>query len=268
MSYHHYYQDSGLFHGSSAAWMHTQLDVLLVGAAPDSLQQLWQSVEAELFRIQSLLNRFDSESPVALLNREAAHYPVQTNDELWQILLACQRYYAWTQHYFDVTLQAFDQVLLNEADQSVFFFSDTLQLDFGGYAKGYALQRLETLIRNAGVTQALVNFGNSSVLAIGKHPYGDYWPIGIDNPYTGKRIADVALMDQTLSVSGNMPSHTRHILNPKTGRYSDEAQLVSVISNHSVEAEVLSTTLMVAATADIAPIESAFGEHEKQLYRL
>ena len=54
--------------------------------------------------------------------------------------------------------------------------------DFGGYGKGYALQQALGMLKNAGITTALVNFGNSSVCGIGCHPSGDSWQVGVENP--------------------------------------------------------------------------------------
>ncbi len=268
MSYTHYYKESGLFHGSSASVMNTQLDVLLVGNDGDHLQKVWSAIEGEVFRLHHLLNRFDPNSPIFAINQTGSHHPVHLDDELWNILCDCRKYYEYTLHYFDVTLQRFDQILLDESDHSLFFFSESLKLDLGGYAKGYTSSRLETLIRGFDIEHALVNFGNSSILGIGKHPFGDYWPVGIDNPYTGKRLVDIKLYNESLSVSGNMPSNPRHIVNPQTGVFIEDAKVVSVKACNPVDAEVLSTTFMIAEEHETSEIEARFEKHEKQLYKL
>lgn len=85
-------------------------------------------------------------------------------EELWNILLNCKRYNELTEGYFDITLQGFDQVLLTEEDKSIFFFSESLHIDLGGYGKGYALAKIRELLEENGIGKALVNFGNSSVL--------------------------------------------------------------------------------------------------------
>ena len=133
MAYSNYYAASGLFHGSMSSVMGTQFDILMVGSDPRLLGTVWEKVESEVQRLDKMLNRFDPESEVSFVNREAGHYPVTVGEELWNILLNCKRYNELTEGYYDITLQGFDQVLLTEEDKSIFFFSESLHIDLGGY---------------------------------------------------------------------------------------------------------------------------------------
>ena len=268
MSYSNYYAASQLFHGSMSSVMGTQLDVLLVGDEPAMLSAVWKELETEVKRLDKMLSRFDPESEISRINKEAGQFPVSVNDEVWAILQDCKRYYEGTEGYFDVTIQNFSQVLLNESDKSVFFFSESMHLDLGGLGKGYALKNMRDILVRNGIKKGLVNFGNSSVLAIGSHPCGDYWPVGLDNPYTKERISDLKLCDTSMSTSGNMPSHPRHIINPLTGQYVEDRRMVSVIADDPVVAEVLTTTLMMVDEARIEAISDKFDIHEKHLYKL
>ena len=251
-----------------ASVMGTQFDILMVGADSVLLSRVWEAIETEVKRLDKLLSRFDEASEVSRVNREAAHYPVAVSEELWQILQDCKRYHALTDGLFDITLQGFSQVLLSEKDRSVFFFSESLHVDLGGIGKGYALTRIRELLEKNGVEKALVNFGNSSVLAVGSHPLGDYWPVGVDNPFTKEHMADLKLRDTSLSVSGNMPSHPRHIVNPLTGKFVEAKKMVSVVAKDPVVAEVLTTAFMVADEERIPIIVSRFDIVEKQVYKL
>ena len=253
MSYSNYYAASGLFHGSMSSVMGTQFDILMVGSDPRLLGTVWEKVESEVQRLDKMLNRFDPESEVSFVNREAGHYPVTVGEELWEILQDCKRYNELTEGYFDITLQGFNQVLLTEEDKSIFFFSESLHIDLGGYGKGYALAKIRELLEENGIAKALINFGNSSVLAVGTHPCGEYWPVGLDNPFTKERIADLKLCDSSLSTSGNMPSHPRHIVNPHTGTFVDE---------------ILTTAFMIADDERIPVIASHFDIYEKHVYKL
>ena len=80
MAYSNYYAASGLFHGSMSSVMGTQFDILMVGSDPRLLGTVWEKVESEVQRLDKMLNRFDPESEVSFVNREAGHYPVTGKD--------------------------------------------------------------------------------------------------------------------------------------------------------------------------------------------
>ena len=71
MAYSNYYAASGLFHGSMSSVMGTQFDILMVGSDPRLLGTVWEKVESEVQRLDKMLNRFEPESEVSFVNREA-----------------------------------------------------------------------------------------------------------------------------------------------------------------------------------------------------
>ena len=113
--------------------------------------------------------------------------------------------------------------------------------------KGYALKKIKDILLETDIHQCFVDFGNSSILGLGHHPYGNSWKVGIKNPFVeGEIIDEIELRDESLSTSGNTSSYTKHIINPFSGEYNDERKLVCVVSRNPIEAEVLTTTLMIA----------------------
>ena len=223
------------------------------------LSKVWAQTIAETDRLHRMFNRFDPASDISRINREAATIPVDVNEELWNILTDLKKHHRNTLGYFDVTLRDFNRVILDEKSRTVAFAENNISIDLGGYAKGYALEKLRTIFATASVTQALVNFGNSSILAVGSHPHGNYWGIGVDNPFQpGQPLKIYEMYNQALSVSGNDTKHAGHIMNPRTGIYNTEKKIVSVLSNNAVEAEILSTALMVADENSIFSIKKMF----------
>ena len=221
--------------------MGTRLDVVMTGDF-ELLSEVWQQINAETERLHCMLNRFDAKSDISRINRDAKNAPVELNDELLGILTELKKYHQHTFGYFDVSLRDFNLVIVDDDRKTVRFAQKDISLDLGGYAKGYALQRIQEILLQAGVTQALINFGNSSILALGSHPHGQYWGIEIE---TRSEPKIYKLHNQSMSVSGNTAQHTEHIINPATGKYTSERKIVTVVSNNPVEAEVLSTALMV-----------------------
>lgn len=126
-----------------------------------------------------------------------------------------------------------------------------LTLDLCGIAKGYALDRVIAGLVQAGINDALVEIGGE-VRAMGKHPSGRSWKIGIEDPLSNgsgvQRIVkpgDLALATSGHAVNGiREPANISHIVNPRTAR---PAQLslasVSVLARTGMEADALATAL-------------------------
>ena len=250
MRYTNYYPNSGMYHVSLPQLMGTRLDVLLFDGDHKHAINLWERIEPDIKRLEKMLNRFDFDSEVAKVNSDALFSSVQLSDELWDILLDCKRYYELTEGCFDITLSDFGSVIFTEGSHSIGFEKYGLKLDFGGYAKGYALKCVRKHLEEAEIKRALINFGNSSVLAVGSHPYGDNWPVGIEDPSNGNVIKTVNLCDTSMSVSGNSPANKQHIINMSTSEYVVGDVLVAVVADDPVDAEILTTAWVSSGQSD------------------
>ena len=252
MRYSNYYPSSCLLHVSLPMLMGTRMDVLLFGDDRQRLETVWDDAETELRSLEKMLNRFDPQSEVSTVNNHAQLSKVRLSDELWNILLECRQYHKRTDGYFDVTWQDFDKIDFGEGSHDIHFIKQGMFLDFGAYAKGYALKCLRKRLEAAGIKRALVSFGNSSVLALGAHPHGDSWSVGIDDPSNGAVLTTVQLCDAALSVSGNTPAHPSHIMNPKTSERITGDRMVAVVADDPVDADVLSTA-WIASGSEVLP---------------
>lgn len=246
MCYSNYYPSSGMLHASLPLLMGTRLDVLLFGEDRCRLENVWKLMEMELRRLEMMLNRFNPESEVAKINNHAQFSDIRLSDELWDIILDCRQYYEKTDGFFDITCTDFDKVVLMEKTHSILFDKYGMMLDFGGYAKGYALKCVHKKLKEAEIKPALVNFGNSSVLALGTHPYGDSWSIHMDNLPNVHKPPPIQLCDASLSVSGNTPACKAHIINPKTAEYIISDRMVAIVAEDPLDAEVLTTAWMAS----------------------
>jgi thiamine biosynthesis lipoprotein len=258
-----------MFHGSVQAIMGTRLDALLFGPDQSALDAIWNEAVAELERLQGMLNRYDPRSELSLLNEKAVRNPAGMSDELWNVLLDCRKYHQLTSGYFDITLSDFSRIEFDMTAHTICFRDNLLSLDFGGFGKGYAMMKLRNLLVSSGVLQAFLNFGNSTVMALGNHPSGKPWLVGIDNPFNpGQVLGSVELCDNSLSTSGNLPNHSRHIENPRTGEYFAGKKVVSVLAGNDLEAEILSTALLLADDEAAEQIKGNFKNITVYTYKI
>jgi thiamine biosynthesis lipoprotein len=253
-------------HGSMMS-MHTAFDAILSGSE-ETTNTAWREIETMLRKMEKIMSRFDTESELYHLNAHLSKEPIAVSDELWDILTDCKRYYEKTSGLFDISLGKFDSLVFDYKEKTIFSTDERTNLDLGGYGKGYALAKIKDLLDAIGVKDALVNFGNSSITGIGHHPYGEYWPVGVENPYTETKLDDFRLKDTSLSISGNAPRHENHIVNPLNGSVARSGRMTAVISNSPVEAEVLTTVLMIADEETTKRITNNFDTTSIYIYNI
>ena len=231
-----------MFHGFIPHVMGTRLDILMIHSNLPLLNMLWAHITDELERLDKMLNRFDATSEVSKLNSHTQQDSVSVSAELEDILRSCQYYYEKTLHLFDITLNDFSQIQIH-GNHHISFSNFSVTLDFGGFAKGYALKKIQEILLRGNIENAFVDFGNSSIMGIGHHPYGDCWKVSLQNPYTQQTLDEFCLTDNTLSTSGNTEQYTGHIINPLTGIYNEQKKVTSILSDNPLDAEILRYSL-------------------------
>ena len=261
-----YHESGRMFHGSLKRIMGTRFEMLVIDKSRLESREIWNEIVHELRRLDSVLNRFDEHSETSKINREAASAPIRISLEMRHILQSCRTYHERTRRLFDITLNDFTSVKMDTENSLVAFMEKGLSLDFGGYAKGYALVKVKELLSESEVEHCFVDFGNSSILGIGHHPHGDSWKVSIPDPYHPDVVlGEVSLRDQALSVSGNSPGYSGHIVRPSSGLAINRRKVVSIISTDPLDAEVLSTVFMMASEDEKETITKEFKEEIEQV---
>lgn len=246
----------GLYYGWFEA-MHSRLDLLLAGVAEETADALASGLSDEVKRIEKRLNRFDPQSDLWDINESQSGEIYYTDGEMLGFFADASRYRQLTGGAFDIAVGTpgydprTDYYYVDAENGALVFNVPGAVFDFGGYAKGYALEKMVEAIRAAGVASGLVSFGNSSVYGIGGHPVQGPWQVGVEHPLRrGVSMTTVELRDGALSSSGNTPRHSGHILSPETGEGVAGRQVISVAGPSPLDCEVLSTALFAARTPE------------------
>ncbi len=121
----------------------------------------------------------------------------------------------------------------------------TVQLDLGGYAKGYALDRAAALLKQQGIHNALINIGGN-VLALGQHG-SRAWKVGIQHPRKPGPLATLELHDgEAIGTSGDYQRYFElngkrycHLIDPRSGYPAQGVQAVTILT-HGERAGLLS----------------------------
>ena len=138
------------------------------------------------------------------------------------------------------------------------------QLDLGGIAKGYAGKKAALLLKESGVSSALLDMGGN-IQTIGSKPDGSDWNVGIKDPLdSAKLVGTVSVSDKAVVTSGGYERYFEqggtlysHIIDPKTGRPAKNGTIsATVIGNDGAICDGLSTALFVMTRAEAKDILS------------
>ena len=151
----------------------------------------------------------------------------------------------------------------------VFSNNQHVQLDFGGYAKGYALDLAIINLRKQGVKNALINIGGN-IIALGKHGEKP-WRVGIQHPRKPNAIAVLNLESGwAIGTSGDYQRYFDldgkrycHIIDPATGYPVQGMQAVTVLispqSHAGVMSDVASKPIFIAKSDSRAEAAKSMG---------
>jgi len=130
-----------------------------------------------------------------------------------------------------------------------------VQLNFGAFAKGYAIDRSFEKLHRLGINNAIINAGGD--LRVSGTQGTRLWNIGIRHPRDEGIIASVEARDgESIFTSGDYERYYHHngkryhhILDPGTGYPTHGASSVTVIHDTAAIADAAATALIVAGPA-------------------
>ncbi len=269
--------------------MATRFEIVLHGDNAASLRAAGEEALGQVEQLEAQLSLFRTSSEIAHLNARAAKAPVRVTPSLFALLQHARRLCEESGGAFDITVAPLvrcwgfmggdgrfprpDEVAearakvgmalvhLNPADLTVQFAREGVMLDLGAIGKGYAVERAAEVLREAGVTSALVHGGTSTVQALGPPPGEEFWKIAIETPSPvpgapPTLLATVPLKEEAMSVSavwGNsFEAEGRtfgHIIDPRTGEPAIGTVLAAVVLPSATETDALSTALLTVGAA-------------------
>jgi thiamine biosynthesis lipoprotein len=270
--------------------MGTRVSVELWHAETAVAAECSQRVFAEMDRINALMSSYLDSSELTFINNNAAIAAVEISDELALLVEKSIYFSEISQGAFDITyasigyaydyrkrqqpsdqsiakkLPAIDYHHIELANNRIRFNHNAVRIDLGGIAKGYAVDRAADIIRQCGISKAMVSAGGDSRI-LGDR-VGRPWIIGIQHPRDPAGIAlRLPLSDSAVSTSGDYErffidngKRVHHIINPSTGRSATASWSATVTGPDAMTTDALSTTLFILGAAKgLALIESLEG---------
>ena len=277
--------------------MATRFELVLYGDEPVRLRAAGEQALQEIERLESQLSFYRPDSEVSWINSRAAEAPVRIDPRLFYLLSRCANLTRKTCGAFDVTVGplmrlwgfaggspriappselakvrnavGMKNVELCEESFTVRFNQRGVELDLGGYGKGYAIERAIDILKENGVKSALLHGGTSSIFALGTPPLESGWKIGLSAPFDDGEKSTVELHNTGLSVSA---AHGKwfnldgcmygHVLDPRTGSPARGGLAAAVTGPSPSDCEALSTALLVLGQSWLPAMRASFPDYK------
>lgn len=246
----------------------------------ENAQTATEQAIVELKRLDKMLSSYSGDSEINQINANAGQ-PVQVSPETLAVVERALNYARITDGVFDPTIGAVSKLWLvgkqgnfvpeqGQIEQALSLVDYTLvetdmeestvklgqegmQLDLGGVAKGYILERLRDILLQNGIKSALIN-GGGDVLTIGKRPDGKLWRVGVQDPRKTDGMAAVVDMkvNSLISTSGDYQRYFikdgvryHHIFDTQTGYPADSGLASATVLTNKGDKELPSNIFMI-----------------------
>src|SRR6266567_8441704 len=250
----------------------TFVEIQAFGTNAVELEDAVEAAFLAIAHVQRFMSFHDPESDVSRMNRDACYKPVRVHPWTWRVLKSAQEFSRNTDGIFDITMAgqlvkwnylprygarfgrgSWRDIIL-EADGRV-RFRRPLLIDFGGIAKGFAVDRAVEILKRKRVMAGIVNaggdlrvFGSASQLVHLRHP-----------KQPNRAAGAVRLRERAMATSGIYFARTNRrgcvspILDARTGRAACDLISVTVGAANCVTADAL-TKVVFALRGEAAPL--------------
>lgn len=268
--------------------MGTEYSLYLYAASRAEAGAIADSAFHEIDRVEDLLSNYRESSELSRINREASAEDVTTDPETFRFLEMSLAWSARSGGAFDLTVGrllkawgffeghgkvppaeelaeargqvGWQKVKLDKTQRTVRFLAPGIELDPGGIGKGYAVDRAVKVLRECGVSSALLSAGSSTIYAVGAPPGESGWKVRVPCPYNAETTVSTAMLrDTSLSTANRSEKYfvdAGHlygsIMNPQTLRPVEGMLQTTVISPSATDSDALSNVLFVQQLNDRA----------------
>lgn len=190
---------------------------------------------------------------------EAFNMTIGAVTQLWRIGFDDAR--KPEQSEIDNALQHIDykKVEFNDKDKTVYLQEKGMIIDLGAIAKGYIADEAVKVLKDNGVTAAIVDLGGN-VFVLGHSPRGndEPWTIGIQDPNQarGTVVGTIKESNKTVVTSGIYERYLEvdgkkyhHLFDSRTGYpFDNDIAGISIVTNKSIDGDALSTSAYAMGT--------------------
>lgn len=247
------------------------------------MERVKARVQSELDYLESLMSTYQESSEITQFNRAEVAQEYKFSPETFEVLAMSENISDMSSGAFDITVGplvslwgfgpgksrlappdadnirdaltniGYSNLILDKENSSAKKVAN-IQLDLSAIAKGYAVDRVASVLEEVGVLNYLVEVGGETK-AKGVNDKGLVWRLGIEKPdELGRNALAVIEVDgMALATSGDYRNYFMsdgkrfsHTIDPKTGApVEHQLASVSVLAKSCIEADAFATALLV-----------------------
>ncbi|WP_372792550.1 FAD:protein FMN transferase [Lutibacter sp.] len=277
------YTNAQQLHRKTLKLMGSRFDISVVANDSIEASNYINLAINEISRIEKIISSWDINSQTSEINRNAGIKPIKVSTELFNLIQRSLAISKLTDGAFDISYASMDKIwkfdgsmksmpsedeinnsvskvgyqniILNEENETVFLKLKGMKIGFGAIGKGYAADEAKKLLISKGVTAGIIN-ASGDMNTWGKQPSGEDWKVAITNPMNkNTAFALLPITNGAVVTSGNYEKYvtlnsTRysHIIDPRTGYPTSGILSVTVFAPKAELADALSTSVFVMGT--------------------
>jgi thiamine biosynthesis lipoprotein len=271
-------QDSISRYESTQFHMGTRFRIVVYADSATARKAITKAFQ-RIAEIDNRLSNYKQDSELTRLSSKFGQH-VSVSDDLWSVLSLSRMVYEQSDGAFDVTLGPVTQLWrqarqtktlpapaavaealsrsgtnlleFDDVEKTVRLTSARMALDPGGVAKGWAVQQAVDVLRQHGISSALVD-GGGDMFMVGRPQKKNGWRIAIAPLRAGgKPTTIVELVDRAIATSGDTWQYLAvggkrysHIVDPQTGMGVTIPSSVTVICKDGGLADAWASAICV-----------------------
>ena len=276
-------------------YMDTMINVKLYTTSSKA-DNLFEKIDNTYKKYQDMTNVYNENSELYKINNSSLETDkIKVSDELYDILKISLEH-SKINPKFNINMHKIIEVWkkyrdkgegiptskeLENAKESIndFTLYDTKEIsntnpsiDLGAVAKGYATKKVAELLKENNIKSYIINAGGNVV--VGEAYHKDYFTVGVENPTdTSSLYAKIKVNNKSVVTSGGYlrfyeynGKKYHHIIDPDTLYPANNMLSVTVVTEDSALADILSTSLFLLEPNDAIKLAESLDNVEAIIY--
>ncbi|MEN3335383.1 MAG: FAD:protein transferase [Blastocatellia bacterium] len=263
------------------AHMGTQFRIVLYAQNAEAAGRASTAAFDRIARLDATMSDYRETSELMMVCKPAAHQWVKVSDDLFRVLAMSQQFARRSEGAFDVTvgpvirlwrrarrrnelpdarklaaarrLVGYARLHLDASRQALRFDKSGMLIDLGGIAKGFAADAAIAVLKDQGITSALIAAGGDIVTS-NAPPGSQGWTVAVGSltPADEALMIHLRLANAAVSTSGDAEQFVEingvrysHIVDPRTGQALTGRRSATVVAPNGTTSDALATAASV-----------------------